>query len=122
MGWSHSRASLRCSLSILLWLSQGLHGAVPDLDKAHPLFDEPPSDQRLAAVQRVPIHLPDAGRLSADVEGIDRFQLHPRGQFERLDARLDRRDRPSLQPDGGGSAPPRARAGAPGPLPTRNRA
>src|SRR3954452_16990024 len=53
-----------------------LHRAVPDLDKANPLLDEPPSNQRLSAVQRVPVHLPDAGRLSANVECVDRFQLH----------------------------------------------
>ena len=70
----------------------GLAGAAPDLDEPHAALEQPPGDQELpgrACRGRTARGSACGSRL--DVEGVGRLGLHPVGQLERLDARLELR-------------------------------
>ena len=65
--------------------------AGPDLDEADAALDEPARDQQLPALRRVAVQRADALRLLRQIERVGRFDLHPVGHLERLDARLELR-------------------------------
>ena len=65
--------------------------AVPHLDEPHAPFDQPPGDQNLPGLIAGAIHVEDVLRLAADVERLGHFGLHPIGQLERLDPRVELR-------------------------------
>src|SRR5262245_57138648 len=62
---------------------------VINLDKAYAFFDKSPRDESLPAMHRVAIGLSDVRGLPADIEGVNRLDVHAGGQFVRLDARLN---------------------------------
>ena len=66
-----------------------LHAAVPGLHEAYASFDEPPRHEELPVLRPRAVHLEDVGRLLTDIEGIGRLELHPVGELEGTDPRLE---------------------------------
>ena len=69
----------------------GLARAVVELDESDAALGQPPGNQALAGEDAGAVHLFNVRRLPADVEGVGRVPLHPVGQLEALDARLQLR-------------------------------
>ncbi len=63
-----------------------LTGTMPELNHANAPFEQPPRDQRLAAVDAAPIEFLNVLRFVFDLEGIEGRRLHAECQFKRLDA------------------------------------
>ena len=74
----------------VLVIVPGLAGPAPDLDEPHAALEQPAGDQELPGLGARPVHRPDRLGLAADVERLGRLGLHPVGQLERLDPRLER--------------------------------
>ena len=62
---------------------------MPDLDVADAPLQEPPRDQDLPRLGPFAVQGPDRGGFLTDVEGVGRLGLHPVGELERLDPRLE---------------------------------
>ena len=67
----------------------GLSLTVPELDEPHAPLQQPPCGQERSGVNARAVKGADVGGLLADVKRLGRLRLHPVGQLERLDPRLE---------------------------------
>src|SRR5688572_14915475 len=70
---------------VVPWLTP----TMPNLHEPPSALDEPPRDQGVPRLRRLPVHLANILRLARNVERVRRIHLHARRQLEGLDARLD---------------------------------
>ena len=62
--------------------------AVPDLDEAHALFEQPPRGEQLPALHVVAVQGSDSRRFARNRKDVGRLHLHAVGEFVGLDPRL----------------------------------
>ena len=67
----------------------GLDVAVEELDEADAALDQPAGDEELPGLDAGAVHVADVLRLLLDVEGVGGRHLHPVGQLEAGDPRLE---------------------------------
>ena len=74
---------------MLSWLSQGWTSPWIELDEPDAPFDQAPGDEHLPGLDAGTVHGADVTRLLLHVERIGRHHLHPVGQLEAGDSRLE---------------------------------